>query len=132
MAAIRNILYSMLLGMMIISCSTIDDMSDEQGMEQPTAKQVDLLMSIGDRAMKPRQISANTHRAATFQGMELLVAIPFRTNNAPVAVTDEPLIDLVGATEDDKTKYVENNYSNYYVESCHLMTGTNRMLVYGK
>lgn len=107
-------------------------MSDEQGMEQPTAKQVDLLMSIGDRAMKPRQISANTHRAATFQGMELLVAIPFRTNNAPVAVTDDPLIDLVGATEDDNTKYVENNYSNYYVESCHLMTGTNRMLVYGK
>ena len=148
MAAIRNILYSMLLGMMIISCSTSDDMSDEQGMEQPTAKQVDLLMSIGDRAMKPqqvdllmsigdramkpRQISANTHRAATFQGMELLVAIPFRTNDAPVAVTDEPLIDLVGATEDDNTKYVENNYSNYYVESCHLMTGTNRMLVYGK
>ena len=132
MAAIRNILYSMLLGMMIISCSTSDDMSDEQGMEQPTAKQVDLLMSIGDRAMKPRQISANTHRAATFQGMEQLVAIPFRTNNAAVAVTDEPLIDLVGATEDDNTKYVENNYSNYYVESCHLMTGTNRMLVYGK
>ena len=132
MAAIRNILYSMLLGMMIVSCSTSDDMSDEQGMEQPTAKQVDLLMSIGDRAMKPRQISANTHRAATFQGMELLVAIPFRTNNVAVAVTDEPLIDLVGATEDDKTKYVENNYSNYYVESCHLMTGTNRMLVYGK
>lgn len=52
MAAIRNILYSMLLGMMIVSCSTSDDMSDEQGMEQPTAKQVDLLMSIGDRAMK--------------------------------------------------------------------------------
>ena len=131
MAAIRNILYSMLLGMMIISCSTSDDMSDEQGMEQPTAKQVDLLMSIGNRA-KPRQISANTHRAATFQGMDLLVAIPFRTNNVAVAVTDEPLIDLVGATEDDNTKYVENNYSNYYVESCHLMTGTNRMLVYGK
>lgn len=135
MAAIRNILYSMLLGMMIISCSTSDDMSDEQGMEQPTAKQVDLLMSIGDRAMKPRQISANTHRAATFQGMKLLVAIPFRTNNAPVAVTDEPLIDLVGATEDDKTKEYETeteNYNTYYVNSCHLMTGTDRMLVYGK
>ena len=80
MAAIRNILYSMLLGMIMVSCSTGDGMSDEQGMEQPTAKQVDLLMSIGDRAMKPRQISANTHRAATFQGMDLLVAIPFRTD----------------------------------------------------
>ena len=135
MAAIRNILYSMLLGMMIVSCSTIDDMSDEQGMEQPTAKQVDLLMSIGDRAMKPRQISANTHRAATFQGMDLLVAIPFRTNGAAVSTTDQPLIDLVGANEDNKTKEYETeteNYNTYYVNSCHLMTGTDRMLVYGK
>ena len=135
MAAIRNILYSMLLGMMIVSCSTSDDMSDEQGMEQPTAKQVDLLMSIGDRAMKPRQISANTHRAATFQGMELLVAIPFHTDGATVSTTDQPLIDLVGANEDNKTKEYETeteNYNTYYVNSCHLMTGTDRMLVYGK
>ena len=133
MAAIRNILYSMLLGMMIVSCSTSDDMSDEQGMEQPTAKQVDLLMSIGDRAMKPRQISANTHRAATFQGMDLLVAIPFRTNNAPVAVTDDPLINLVGADEENLAKKYETaKYNTYYVNSCHLMTGTDRMLVYGK
>ena len=129
MAAIRNILYSMLLGMMIVSCSTIDDMSDEQGMEQPTAKQVDLLMSIGDRAMKPRQISANTHRAATFQGMDLLVAIPFRTNGAAVSTTDQPLIDVVGATEETNRVVAHNNY---YVDHCHLMTGTDRMLVYGK
>ena len=47
MAAIRNILYSMLLGMTIVSCSTSDDMSDEQGMEQPTAKQVDLNSQTG-------------------------------------------------------------------------------------
>ena len=129
MAAIRNILYSMLLGMMIISCSTSDDMSDEQGMEQPTAKQVDLLMSIGDRAMKPRQISANTHRAATFQGMDLLVAIPFHTDGAAVSTTDQPLIDVVGATEETNRVVAHNNY---YVDHCHLMTGTDRMLVYGK
>ncbi len=129
MAAIRNILYSMLLGMMIVSCSTSDDMSDEQGMEQPTAKQVDLLMSIGDRAMKPRQISANTHRAATFQGMEKLVAIPFHTDGATVSTTDQPLIDVVGATEETNRVVAHNNY---YVDHCHLMTGTDRMLVYGK
>ena len=129
MAAIRNILYSMLLGMMIVSCSTSDDMSDEQGMEQPTAKQVDLLMSIGDRAMKPRQISANTHRAATFQGMDLLVAIPFHTDGAAVSTTDQPLIDVVGATEETNRVVAHNNY---YVDHCHLMTGTDRMLVYGK
>ena len=129
MAAIRNILYSMLLGMMIVSCSTSDDMSDEQGMEQPTAKQVDLLMSIGDRVMKPRQISANTHRAATFQGMEKLVAIPFHTDGATVSTTDQPLIDVVGATEETNRVVAHNNY---YVDHCHLMTGTDRMLVYGK
>ena len=129
MAAIRNILYSMLLGMMIVSCSTSDDMSDEQGMEQPTAKQVDLLMSIGDRAMKPRQTSANTHRAATFQGMDLLVAIPFHTDGATVSTTDQPLIDVVGATEETNRVVAHNNY---YVDHCHLMTGTDRMLVYGK
>lgn len=128
MAAIRNILYSMLLGMMIVSCSTSDDMSDEQGMEQPTAKQVDLLMSIGNRA-KPRQISANTHRAATFQGMEQLVAIPFHTDGATVSTTDQPLIDVVGATEETNRVVAHNNY---YVDHCHLMTGTDRMLVYGK
>ena len=128
MAAIRNILYSMLLGMMIISCSTSDDMSDEQGMEQPTAKQVDLLMSIGDRA-KPRQSSANNHRAATFQGMEKLVAIPFHTDGATVSTTDQPLIDVVGATEETNRVVAHNNY---YVDHCHLMTGTDRMLVYGK
>lgn len=129
MAAIRNILFSMLLGMMIVSCSTSDDMSDEQGMEQPTAKQVDLLMSIGDRAMKPRQTSANTHRAATFQGMEQLVAIPFHTDGATVSTTDQPLIDVVGATEETNRVVAHNNY---YVDHCHLMTGTDRMLVYGK
>ena len=129
MAAIRNILYSMLLGMIIVSCSTNDGISDELGMEQPTAKQVDLLMSIGNSAMKPRQAPSNTRRAATFQVMERLVAIPYHTNNASVAVTDEPLIDLVGAAEDPNR--VEN-HNNYYVDHCQLMTGTNRMLVYGK
>ena len=113
----------------MVSCSTGDGMSDEQGMEQPTAKQVDLLMSIGDRAMKPRQISANTHRAATFQGMDLLVAIPFRTDGAAVSTTDQPLIDVVGATEETNRVVAHNNY---YVDHCHLMTGTDRMLVYGK
>lgn len=129
MAAIRNILYSMLLGMMIISCSTSDDMSDEQGMEQPTAQQVEMLMSLDNRATKPRQAPANTHRAATFRGMELLVAIPFHTDGATVSTTDQPLIDVVGATEETNRVVAHNNY---YVDHCHLMTGTDRMLVYGK
>lgn len=131
---IINILYGLLLGMMLASCATKDDVAYDVVQEptEPEAKQVDLLVSIGDRAMKHRQSPVLSHRAPTFQGMEQLVAIPYRTNNTPVAVTDEPLIDLVGATEADNTNYVANDHSNYYVDRCHLMTTTNRMLVYGK
>ena len=96
MAAIRNILYSMLSGMIMVSCSTGDGMSDELGMEQ-TAKQVDLLMSIGNKTSQPRQAPTPTHRAPTFTEMDLLVAIPYRTNGANVTANDAPLIDLVGA-----------------------------------
>ena len=130
---IINILFCLWLGMTVVSCSTVDDQVYDA--EEPTelvARPVDLLVTIGDKAMKSQQAPTRTHRAATFQGMELLVAIPYRTNNAPVAVNEEPLIDIVGATEDDNTNYVENDHSNYYVENCYLMTSTNRMLVYGK
>lgn len=120
--------------MTLVSCSTVDDQADDA--EEPTelvARPVDLLVTIGDKAMQSRKAPSLTRRAATFQGMDLLVAIPYRTNNnAEVAVTDEPLIDLVGATEENNTNYLENDHSNYYVESCYLMTSTNRMLVYGK
>lgn len=65
--------------------------------------------------------------------MDQLVAIPFHTSGAKVEATDEPLIDLVGADEDDMTKeYDAEKYNTYYVDRCNLMTGTDRMLVYGK
>ena len=97
------------------------------------AKQVDLLVSISSKASKLRQAPTLTHRAPTFTEMDLLVAIPYRTNGANVTASDAPLIDLVGAGEDNKTKeYATEKYNTYYVNSCHLMTGTDRMLVYGK
>lgn len=127
---IIHILFFLLLGMNFASCTTEDEIAYD--VEEPKALQVDLLVSIGDRAMKPRRAPSIARKAATYQGMDLLVAIPFRTNNAPVAASNEPLIDIVGAMEDNNTTYVENDHSNYYVDRCHLMTGTNRMLVYGK
>lgn len=131
---IINILFCLWLGMTLVSCSTVDDQAYDT--EEPTeleARPVDLLVTIGDKAMQSRKAPSLTRRAATFQGMEQLVAIPYRTNNnAEVVVTDEPLIDLVGVSEDDNTNYVENDHSNYYVDRCYLMTSTNRMLVYGK
>ena len=131
----RHIVYYLLLGMMITSCSMIDDDMPEQFNETTSSvsKQVDLLVSIGSGALKPSLAPALTHRAPTFSAMDQLVAIPFHTNGAEVKATDEPLIDLVGLDEDDMTKeYEAEKYNTYYVNTYHLMTGTDRMLVFGK
>ena len=131
----RHIVYYLLLGMMITSCSMIDDDMPEQFNETTSSvsKQVDLLVSIGSGALKPSLAPALTHRAPTFLAMDQLVAIPFHTSGAKVEATDEPLIDLVGLDEDDMTKeYATEKYNTYYVDRCNLMTGTDRMLVYGK
>lgn len=131
---IRNIIYYLMLGMMIISCSTSDDMPEQVNETIPLeAKQVDLLVSISSKASNLRQAPTLTHRAPTFTEMDSLVAIPYRTNGANVTANDDPLIDLVGADEDNLAKeYETDKYNTYYVDRCHLMTGTDRMLVYGK
>ena len=127
----RHIVYYLLLGMMITSCSMIDDDMPEQFNETTpsVSKQVDLLVSIGSGALKPSLAPALTHRAPTFSAMDQLVAIPFHINGAEVTASDNPLIDLMGA--DETHNHVEN-HNTYYIDRCNLMTGTNRMLVYGK
>ena len=117
------------------SCSLIDEPERDNGVDTSLPpQQVDLIICVGDKATKTRQMSANaSRRAPEFSTMDLMVAIPFRTNGANVTANDDPLIDLVGAGEDNKTKeYATEKYNTYYVNSCHLMTGTDRMLVYGK
>lgn len=127
---IRNIIYYLMLGMMMISCSTSDDMPEQVNETIPAeAKQVDLLVSISSKASNLRQAPTLTHRAPTFSKMDLLVAIPYHTNGAEVTASNDPLIDLVGANE---TNNRVESHNTYYVERCHLMTGTDRMLVYGK
>lgn len=123
--------------MVMASCASNDDVVE--WVKQPTdtttpvAREVELLVSIGDRAMKSRRSPMLSHRAATFEGMEELVAIPYHTDGDSVEVTDEPLIDLVGADQDNLAKKNETEkYNTYYVERCQLMTGTDRMLVYGR
>ena len=126
----RHIVYYLLLGMMITSCSMIDDMPEQFNETTPSvSKQVDLLVSIGSGALKPSLAPALTHRAPTFSAMDQLVAIPFHINGAEVTASDNPLIDLMGA--DETHNHVEN-HNTYYIDRCNLMTGTNRMLVYGK
>ena len=113
----------------------IDDDMPEQFNETTSSvsKQVDLLVSIGSGALKPSLAPALTHRAPTFSAMDQLVAIPFHTEGANVTVNDEPLINLVGANEGNLAKkYDAEKYNTYYVNTCYLMTGTDRMLVFGK
>ena len=121
---IINILYGLLLGMVMASCASNDDVVE--WVKQPTdtttpvAREVELLVSIGDRAMKSRRSPMLAHRAATFKFMEELVAIPFHTNGANVTANDEPLIDLVGVDEGDIAKeYETEKYNTYYVDRCH-------------
>ena len=133
MTDIKNILYYLLMGMVMVSCSFAEDIADDPYCQQ-VAKQVDLLVTVGDKASMPRRVSASaSRRAPEFSKMDLMVAIPFRTNGDSVTASDDPLIDLVGANESNLAKeYDVERYNTYYVNTCHLMTGTDRMLVYGK
>lgn len=128
----RNmLLMPVLMVQALSSCSLIDEPESDNGVDTSLPpQQVDLIICVGDKASKTRQVPANaTTRAATFQGMARLVAIPFHTNGQAVASTDAPLINVVEATEESSR--VEQ-HNNYYVERCYFMTGTDRMLVYGK
>ena len=129
MTDIKNILYSLLVGMMMVSCSSADDIADDANSQQ-AAQQVDLLVSVGSKTSQSNKQSVSAlRRAATFLGMEDLVAIPFHTDGAAVAPTDHPYLDMVSTTEESSR--VEG-HNNYYVDHCFLMPGTDRMLVYGK
>ena len=128
------ILFIFLLGLTMVSCSEGDDMSVGGSNDKQTAQQVDLLVNVGSRALESLEVSASAaHRAPTFSEMEQLVVIPYRTNGSTVSANDDPLIDLVGADEDNLAKKHETGkYNTYYVNTCHMMTGTDRLLVYGK
>ena len=120
--------------MIIISCSASDDMNEQfHEPTQPEAKQVDLLVSIGNGLKARQMFTRNSAATAAFPGMDLMVAIPYHTNGAAVTTSDDPLIELVGADEDNLAKkYATEKYNTYYVDHRYLMTGTDRMLVFGK
>ena len=100
---------------------------------QPEAIQVDLLVSTGRSPLMTNPPLTRNSGAPEFLGMDMMVAIPFHTNGAAVTASDNPLIDIVDANDVNKTKeYDVEKYNTYYVNTCHLMTGTDRMLVFGK
>ena len=132
---IRHIIYYLLLSMIMISCCTSDDMTEQSNeATQPEAIQVDLLVSTGRSPLMTNPPLTRNSGAPEFEGMNLMVAIPYHTNGAEVTASDNPLIDLVGADEKNNLakEYPTEKYNTYYVDHCYLMTGTDRMLVYGK
>ena len=124
---IKYILYGLLLCMMMLSCSSADEIVADTDDEQ-VAKQVDLIVCVGNKASMPLQVRANTRSDATFNGMEWLVVIPFHTDGNAVASTDTPLINEIETTESSRVEA----HNNYYVNRCYFETGTDRVLVYGK
>ena len=113
--------------MMMLSCSSADEIVADTDDEQ-VAKQVDLIVCVGNKASMPLQVPANTRSDATFNGMEWLVVIPFHTDGVAVASTDTPLINEIETTESSRVEA----HNNYYVNRCYFETGTDRVLVYGK
>lgn len=133
MTDVRSIVYSLLLGMTLASCSAADDMLDN-GTEEQVARQVDLFITVDEKASKTHEATYKARRKApSFEGVQQLMVIPYHTGGTEVAATDDPLIDLASLSEMDKTKtYAEEQLNTYYLDHCYLMTGTDRMLVYGK
>ena len=124
---IKHILYGLLLGMMMLSCSSADEIVADTD-DELVAKQVDLIVCVGNKASMPLQVRANTRSDATFNGMEWLVVIPFQTGGDAVESTDIPKINEIETTESSRVEA----HNNYYVNRCYFETGTNRVLVYGK
>lgn len=115
-----------LLGMMMVSCSEGDDMVNET-----VPQQCDILFSVGKPAgMRMADAVVQTEGQA-FRGLQSLLVVPFKTSgdNVPVTASDVPLLSSV--TNAQKVTNAKNN-NFYYVVSCSLMKGVNRVLAYGR
>ena len=113
-----------LLGMMRVSCSEGDGLTNETDLQH-----YDILFCIGRSGAMRMASEVVQVEGQTFRGFEGLLAIPYKTSNADaVTATDVPLISNATGGEADKVN--ERDY--YYITDCSLMQGTNRMLVYGQ
>ena len=123
---VRNISTYIMLCTVLLSCSTDNDMSQNEGSQ----KALDLLLSVGKTGNLTRQgVDVIQDEGQTFRGMKNLLIIPFATAGAvQVTANDVPLISTVSG---DNTNKVDNK-SYYYFNKCLMMHGTNRVLVYGQ
>lgn len=96
--------------------------------QQISQQSTELLLSVGKTEHLTRQSSAIIQDdGQVFRGLKGVVAIPFATDGGPVTLTDVPLLSTISGNDANRV-----NQQYYYYLPCELMTGTNRMLVYGQ
>lgn len=120
-------IYTMLLGMIMVSCSDSSDVAEDTS---SPALECKILFNVENPAgMRMADAVVQTEGQA-FRGLQSLLVIPFKTSSPDVAVvgTDIPYLSPISATS---TSRIDNtNY--YYIVKCRLMRGVNRMLAYAK
>ena len=109
--------------MVLSSCTTGEDVPQESGNEV-----TGLLLSVGKTEYLTRQSSDVVQgEGQSYRGLKSLLAIPFATDGGAVTASNVPLLSEASGNEGYR---VTGQY--YYYLPCNLMSGTNRMLVYGQ
>lgn len=114
--------------MMMVSCSDSSDVAEDT---TSPALECKILFNVEKPAgMRMADAVVQTEGQA-FRGLQSLLVIPFKTSgdNVPVTASDVPLLSSV--TNAQKVTNAKNN-NLYYVVSCSLMKGVNRVLAYGR
>ena len=118
----------MLLGMIMVSCSDSSDVAEDT---LSPALECKILFNVEKPAgMRMADAVVQTEGQA-FRGLQSLLVVPFKTNgdDVPVTASDVPLLSSVNNAQ--KVTNANNN-NLYYVVSCSLMKGVNRVLAYGR
>ncbi len=114
----------LLLSAILVSCSESDDVTQP---DEPLLCHVVLNVGIPNGMRMANSVVQDEGQA--FRGIGGILVIPFKTEGAAaVAATDQPLISTVTASEENRVE--DKPY--YYVNYCSMMSGTNRVLVYGE
>lgn len=124
MTVIRNILSCLFLYTVLLSCSDVEDVS-----QQNSQHSAELLLSVGKTEHLTRQTGDVVQDdGQAFRGLKSLQVIPFATTNGgAVTSTDDPLLSTALGNDANRVSDLF-----YYYLSCNLMIGVNRVLVYAQ
>lgn len=124
MTVIRNILSCLFLYTVLLSCTDVEDVS-----QQNSQHSAELLLSVGKTEHLTRQtVDVVQDDGQAFRRLKSLQVIPFATTNGgAVTSTDDPLLSTALGNDANRVSDLF-----YYYLSCNLMIGVNRVLVYAQ